>query len=467
MSNAHATEPQGMRQRARALAPLAVFLVAVTVILTLGLTPKIGSIRTEFILFTMIIGGIALFHDKAFMLTLSGLLGIVIYKYGAVLAAGEEAFSLPVHLFHEWRTLVNLFLLLLGFALLAKLFEEANVVAKLVRVLPDGWAGCFLLLALVWFISSFLDNIAAALIGGTIALIVFRKEVHVGYIAGIVAASNAGGAWSVLGDTTTTLMWIAGVHPKNVAHGILASTVALGIFGSIAAWQQNRHHPLRRDALNLPGNVDYGKLVIVFLVLVGAIAANFALDFPAVGVWAGLLLGATFRKLPWSELKTALMGSIFLVMLVTCASMMPVKELPDPSAQTAFILGVVSAVFDNIPLTALAIKQGEYDWGMLAFTVGFGGSMIWFGSSAGVAITTLFPHARAVGPWVRRGWHVAFAYVVAFFVMYYALGWQPERIGGAVPAVPAISAPGGAAMPAVMGETTAVAAPAAPPPAHP
>ena len=56
-------------------------------------------------------------------------------------------------------------------------------------------------------------------------------------------------------------------------------------------------------------------------------------------------------------------------------------------------LGFLSSVFDNIPLTALALKQGGYDWGFLAYTVGFGGSMIWFGSSAGVAISNMYPQA--------------------------------------------------------------------------
>jgi hypothetical protein len=50
----------------------------------------------------------------------------------------------------------------------------------------------------------------------------------------------------------------------------------------------------------------------------------------------------------------------------------------------------LSAVFDKTPLTALALKQGGYDWGPLAYAVGFGGSMIWFGSSAGVAILSFF-----------------------------------------------------------------------------
>ena len=97
--------------------------------------------------------------------------------------------------------------------------------------------------------------------------------------------------------------------------------------------------------------------------------------------------------------------------------MMPVEKLPAASWQTAIGLGFVSAVFDNIPLTALALKQGGYDWGYLAYAVGFGGSMIWFGSSAGVALSNMYPEARSVGRWLRHGWHVALAYVIGFFVM--------------------------------------------------
>jgi Na+/H+ antiporter NhaD/arsenite permease-like protein len=101
---------------------------------------------------------------------------------------------------------------------------------------------------------------------------------------------------------------------------------------------------------------------------------------------------------------------------------------------TALGLGFVSAVFDNIPLTALAIKQGGYDWGFLAYAVGFGGSMIWFGSSAGVALSNMFPEAKSVGNWLRHGWHVALAYVVGFAVMAATLGWQPEAAERSMPA---------------------------------
>jgi hypothetical protein len=106
--------------------------------------------------------------------------------------------------------------------------------------------------------------------------------------------------------------------------------------------------------------------------------------------------------------------------------MMPVERLPNPSPETTLGLGFVSAVFDNIPLTALALKQGGYDWGPVAYAVGFGGSMIWFGSSAGVAISSIFPEAKSVAAWVKGGWFVAVAYLVGFAAMLLVTGWHPQ-----------------------------------------
>jgi Na+/H+ antiporter NhaD/arsenite permease-like protein len=102
-------------------------------------------------------------------------------------------------------------------------------------------------------------------------------------------------------------------------------------------------------------------------------------------------------------LPEAFKGTIFLLALVTGASMMPVEKLPPALWQTALGLGFLSAVFDNIPLTALALEQGGYDYGLLAYAVGFGGSMIWFGSSAGVALSNQHPEVKSLGAWLRHG----------------------------------------------------------------
>jgi Na+/H+ antiporter NhaD/arsenite permease-like protein len=131
---------------------------------------------------------------------------------------------------------------------------------------------------------------------------------------------------------------------------------------------------------------------------------------------------------------------VFLLALVTIASMMPVEKLPPASWQSTLSLGFISAVFDNIPLTALALKQGGYDWGMLAYAVGFGGSMIWFGSSAGVALSNMFPEAKSVGRWLTQGWHVTLAYVIGFIAIMALVGWHPtDKRGRALLASPPVA----------------------------
>ena len=378
----------------------------------------------------------ALFHRHTLAVALTGLAAIIAYKLAFTgFKGGAGLPGLAAHLLHEWVILANLLGLLLGFALLSNHFDRSRVPQALPRFLPEGWKGGFVLLAMVFVLSSFLDNIAAALIGGTMAGAVFRGRVHIGYLAAIVAASNAGGSGSVVGDTTTTMMWIAGIHPLEVLRAYVAAAVALVVCGIPAAMQQQRYAPAVRDT-QAAQPIDWTRLAIVAVILVAAILANVAANlrfpevlehFPVIGaaVWAAVLATAAVRAPEWKLLPEAFKGSVFLLALVTCASLMPVEKLPAASWQTAFGLGFVSAVFDNIPLTALAIKQGGYDWGMLAYTVGFGGSMIWFGSSAGVALSNMYPQAKSVGAWVMHGWHVALAYVAGFAVMFALLGWRP------------------------------------------
>jgi Na+/H+ antiporter NhaD/arsenite permease-like protein len=304
------------------------------------------------------------------------------------------------------------------------------------KFLPHDWKGGFVLLVMVWVLSSFLDNIAAALIGGAMAHQLFRGKVHIGYVAAIVAASNAGGSWSVLGDTTTTMMWIAGVAPSQVFEAISAATVALLVFGIPAAIKQHRHSPILKRAHERV-HIDWVRIGIVTLILVVAVAVNITVNtkfpkqsgsFPFIGVavWTAIVISIGMRRPDWEVLPRALRSSIFLLSLVLIASMMPVERLPNPSPGTTLGLGFVSAVFDNIPLTALALEQGGYDWGAVAYAVGFGGSMIWFGSSAGVAISSIFPEAKSVAAWVKGGWFVAVAYLVGFAVMLTFVGWHPE-----------------------------------------
>ena len=403
-----------------------------------GDIPTVGGIPVEFILFALTLLGVALFHHITLYVALGGLTAISLYKIAFTgFKAGVGVAGFVGHLGHEWVTVANLFCLLTGFALLARHFEKSHLPVILPRFLPADWRGGFLMLVMVFFISSFLDNIAAALIGGAMAHQLFRARVHVGYLAAIVGASNAGGSGSVVGDTTTTMMWIDGISPLIVLDAYVAAIVALVIIGYFGARQQHAHSPIIHH-VHEHTHVDWGRLFIVGTMLVFAVVTNIVINvnypelaehFPFIGaaVWVAIVLTVGVRRHDWELLPETIKGSVFLLSLVLCASMMPVDRLPPASWMSALALGFVSAVFDNIPLTALALRQGGFDWGFLAYAVGFGGSMLWFGSSAGVALSNMYPEAKSAGQWLKHGWHVTVAYVVGFMVMLAVLGWHPDE----------------------------------------
>jgi Na+/H+ antiporter NhaD/arsenite permease-like protein len=389
----------------------------------------------EFFLFGLTLLGVAVFHRRTLEVALAGLAVILAYQgFLGTFPTGHGLPALAEHFAHEWVILSNILLLLVGFEVLSNQFEKSALPDHMPGVLPDSWLGGLALLAIVFVLSAFLDNIAAAVIGGVMARHLYQGRVSVGFLASIVAAANAGGAGSVIGDTTTTLMWLRGISPLDVLHAFIASLAAFAVFGVLGARAQQRHQPiLDRDEPGHPS--EWRRVVIVGVVLVSAVAANIAANTLSAGeeiapwlglaVWAALIATSPVAKPDWSVTRPALRGALFLVALVAAASLMPVGSLPAASWQTAFGLGVLSSVFDNIPLTALALEQGGYDWGVLAYAVGFGGSMVWFGSSAGVALTNMYPEGRSVLRWLREGWHVPVAYVVGFGVLLAVLGWHP------------------------------------------
>jgi Na+/H+ antiporter NhaD/arsenite permease-like protein len=395
------------------------------------------GIPVEFILFGLTLLGVAVFHHKTLEVALTGLVAVTLYKLLFTgFRQGESLTGLMLQLQHEWVILANLFLLLMGFAILSRHFEKSRIPDAMPAFLPNGWSGGLVLLVTVFVMSGFLDNIAAALIGGTMARHVFKGKVHIGYLAAIVAAANAGGSGSVVGDTTTTMMWIDGISPLRVVEAYVAAVAGFLIYGIPASLVQHRYSPIEKDAPR-GLRIEWTYVGIVVAILTIAIVANVIanLKFPTVldaipviglAVWIVVLATAPLRRPDWAIMPKTFKGTVFLLALVTNASFMPVEELPVASWETALGLGFLSSVFDNIPLTALALKQGGYDWGFLAYTVGFGGSMIWFGSSAGVAISNLYPEAKSVGLWLRHGWFVAVSYIVGFLVMFAIVGWNPD-----------------------------------------
>lgn len=383
----------------------------------------------DFAIFGLTLLGIALFHHRALLVALLGLgAEIILHIALASPMYGAGALGIVEHFGEESVVLVNLLLLLLGFAALASQFEKSHLPQQIPFYLPDGWKGGVVLLAFVFLLSAILDNIASAIIGGVAARHVFRGGVTIAFLAAIVSAANAGGAGSVIGDTTTTMIWISGIGALEVAPAFIGSIGAFAVFAPLASISQEARSPLVRDR-STHSRIDWTRVFIVLFALSMLVATNVTVNnvFPGLedalpalglGLWAALLVTAPLRGPDWNVLRESTNGALFLVSLVALASLMPVESLPEPSVLSTLGLGFLSAVFDNIPLTALALNQGGYDWALLAYAVGFGGSMVWFGSSAGVALVNLFPEGRSLFSWLREGWFVPVAYVVGFFTMW-------------------------------------------------
>ncbi len=380
-----------------------------------------------FVIFGLTLLGVALFHHRALAVALTGLFAAILLGFFEAPSTSAAAEELVAHFGDEWVILTNLLLLLLGFAVLSNQFEQSKFPEAIPSRLPNGWMGGVVLLGIVFCLSIFLDNIAAAIIGGVVAAHVFPRGVTIAFQAAIVSAANAGGAGSVIGDTTTTMMWISGVSPLTLLPAFIGGLVSFAVFAPLASMAQQKQSPLvHRDASGL--TIDWMRVSIVLFILATIVAVNVIANsfFPTheeyapvlgLALWTAILLSAPLRSPDWTVLREAIKGALFLVTLVALASLMPVDQLPPPSQLSVLGLGFLSAVFDNIPLTALALNQGGYDWALLAYAVGFGGSMIWFGSSAGVALTNLFPAGRSVVGWLRAGWFVPVAYVLGFVAL--------------------------------------------------
>ncbi len=392
----------------------------------------IYGVRYEIIIFALILVGVAIFYNNTMQVAVVGLLALCFYKYEFV-----DGFSVIDRLLGytndqgefvkgSWNTYLNLALMLPGFSILANIFEESKFPSVLPRYLPNGVLGGMVLLAFVFCLSTFLDNIAAAMIGCSMAATLYKNNVHIGYVAAICAASNAGGAGSVVGDTTTTLIWIHGKDPLVLAHAFVPAIVALVIVAFFASRQQ---HKYSSDVYKPTGSVQIEKrrLGLVALILAGAIFFNYFFEFPALGIWLAILVGAFFVKVNFREGLHAIESTVFLVCLVFCAELVPIDSVPDASILSTMAIGFVSAVFNNIPLTQLCLIKGGYDWPLISYAVGFGGSMVWFGSSAGVAVCNVFTKARSFMNWLRYGWHIPFAFVVGFAAYLLVFGWSPQK----------------------------------------
>ena len=155
--------------------------------------PAVAGIPVDFILFALTLLGVALFHDHTLKVGLVGLTVISVYKLLFTgFHAGPGLGGLAAHFAHEWVTLSNLFLLLMGFALLARHFEKTRIPVILPRYLPDDWKGGFVLLVMVFMLltdflfvhpANYDGNLRTQIVTGVLIAPDHRRNDHLGKTA--------------------------------------------------------------------------------------------------------------------------------------------------------------------------------------------------------------------------------------------------------------------------------------------
>ncbi|MBI1208314.1 MAG: hypothetical protein GC191_13645 [Azospirillum sp.] len=352
---------------------------------------------TEVLIFSVTLALLMVFHHHKNWIVAVGFAIILLVHVDRIgIAALVDHFGQR----HQYGLLYNLAILLPGFALVAHYFERSGFDARLTKYIGSDT----LLLWAVFVLSIALDNIAAAMIGGVLLMARYgRENVPFQMLIGVIGAANLGGAGSFTGDTTTVMIFISGVAIPTIAKGFLAAIPAQVLLNIYAC--NHTAEPLgSRRGVSTP--VHWG-MFLPLLAIPGLAIGNIAFDEPGAGLLAGLALGCLIGRVSFDThpVLRAIPNTLFLVTLVATAGMLPLDALRPliedlGMVGTALAMGVLSAFFDNIPLTALMLNIGGFDWGLTAYTVGFGGSAMWFGSSAGVGLGTLFPEVYNTRRWL-------------------------------------------------------------------
>jgi Na+/H+ antiporter NhaD/arsenite permease-like protein len=281
--------------------------------------------------------------------------------------------------------------------------------------------------ALTFFLSALLDNLTTAIVMTSLcAKILTEKEDRLWFAGMIIIAANAGGAWSPLGDVTTTMLWIGGqITALNIMKQLILPSLVVCIIPALIVARRFRGQkftmiPATQTTYKEKQN---GKIILFsgvgFLVFVPIFKTLTHLP-PFMGMLLALGLmwvittllykGKTHEDADELGVANALRRIdtpsilFFLGILLAVSALQSVgilKDLAnflDDTLKDHYLIGIalglLSAVVDNVPLVAAA--QGMYDlstyptdhtfWTFLALTTGAGGSALIIGTAAGVAV---------------------------------------------------------------------------------
>lgn len=363
--------------------------------------------------------------DKAATAIITGVLCWTVYSL-----SGVETHHITEHLGHHLSDIAGILFFLIGAMTIVELIDAHQgfeVITQQIRT-RDKRRLLWVIGILTFLLSSILDNLTT-----TIVIVVLLKKLianpkdRLYYIAATIIAANAGGAWSPIGDVTTTMLWIGGQLTAGniIVKLILPSIAALIVPLFLISWRlKGELKGIEEKQHNQENEIHPGEKKLVLILGVGLLLMVPIYKMithlpPYMGMMLSLgILWLTteiiHRKKPHEHkqplsvlhaLRRMDMPSIlfFFGILLAVSALETQGTLPSLASWldtsvgnmdvVVIITGILSAIVDNVPLVAAAmgmyslgdIPADSRFWEMLAYCAGTGGSMLIIGSAAGVA----------------------------------------------------------------------------------
>lgn len=311
---------------------------------------------------------------------------------------------------------------------------------------------------IAFFISPVADNLTTALILSTVLITIEREKISflVPSSINIVAAANAGGAWSPFGDITTLMVWTTG---KGVFSDFLfLFPAAIGGY-AVTAYLLSRFVPQTKPTFDAATEKApelmqgaSGVIALGAFTIVASVLSHQLLHLPAM--W-GMMFGLALLNMYQYRLKKkynsklnifesmskienntllfffgilAAVGGLYFIGWLALAS---VVYSPDMLGATWSNIGVgfISAIIDNVPVMSAILKanpnMGIDQWMLVTLTAGIGGSLISFGSAAGVGVMGKLSGLYTFASHMRYAWTILVGYIVSvaiWYVQYQMLG---------------------------------------------
>jgi Na+/H+ antiporter NhaD/arsenite permease-like protein len=381
---------------------------------------------TVIIIFVLGYIAIAIEHnikvDKAASALVTGVLCWLLYFYSNPLTEGSET-----ELLHHLGEISGILFFLLGAMTIVEVIDSHNGFRLITDAIVTRSKPKLLILVTIitFFVSAILDNLTTSIVMTSLcAKLLTKKDERLWFVSMVIIAANAGGAWSPLGDVTTTMLWIGG---QISAYNIIVKTILPSLFVALVPLlimiykfrNQKIEGELRTDGSHTGESkimfyTGTGLLISVPLFKTITHMPPFMEMLFALGVIWIVSSIIHLRKHPDERYKYSVTQALrkidttsilfFLGILLAVSALQSfgilrqlahytVKHIENEYA-VGTILGLVSGIIDNVPLVAAA--QGMFSlemyptdhvfWELLALAAGTGGSTIIIGSAAGVAV---------------------------------------------------------------------------------